>query len=436
MTRAIARAAGAVSTRAALSTSAISAGIAASRAALAARLSAARAAFIRKRPDRDAGDHQLACGPRRGRKRRKVALVERALRSSSCPRSSKRRSRGCLRARHWRGRHALRASLAPYRALSLASSDRARRERSRPRRRRSAPAPPPLSGRSRVPRAATVPSRDRIAKLRHGDAAQRQRRRIVAQSDAVERAERITLRERTPCRRDQRVHRNPDTLVTPLIAPSGPKSISRHLDDKGEKTMTKHPTGTRQEWLAARLDLLRAEKELTHRSDAVARQRQALPWVRIEKEYVFDTDGGKRIAARSFRRALATPRLSLHVRARLVGGLPVLLDDRGRLQRAHTHLAHHDVMLWAVSRAPLSKLQAYKKRMGWSFPWASSSDSDFNFDYDVCFHGGAAARRRHRIQLRARQPCHGYGAGARAGRQVRRELRHRRAPPIRAIGPA
>src|SRR6185437_12140109 len=131
-----------------------------------------------------------------------------------------------------------------------------------------------------------------LAKLRHGDAAQREGRWIVAQSNAVEGAERITLGEGTPCCRDQRVHRNPDTLVTPLIALSGPKSISRSWT-KGEKAMTKHPAGTRQEWLAARLDLLRAEKELTHRSDAIARQRQALPWVRIDKDYVFDTDGGK-----------------------------------------------------------------------------------------------------------------------------------------------
>ena len=93
--------------------------------------------------------------------------------------------------------------------------------------------------------------------------------------------------------------------------------------------MTDHKTGTRQEWLA-RLDLLAAEKELTRRSDELARQRQALPWVRIDKAYRFDTDVGQRFAGRSFPRALAAPRLPLHVRTRLHRGLPVLLGDRGR----------------------------------------------------------------------------------------------------------
>jgi predicted dithiol-disulfide oxidoreductase (DUF899 family) len=149
--------------------------------------------------------------------------------------------------------------------------------------------------------------------------------------------------------------------------------------------MTKHPTGTRQEWLAARLDLLRVEKELTHRSDAVARQRQALPWVRIEKDYVFDTDGGKRSL-----RDLFAGRSQLLVYHFMFGpdwsaGCPSCSMIADGFNGLDTHLAHHDVMLWAVSRAPLSKLQAYKKRMGWSFPWASSSDSDFNFDYDVAF---------------------------------------------------
>ena len=97
--------------------------------------------------------------------------------------------------------------------------------------------------------------------------------------------------------------------------------------------MADHRIGTREEWLAARLELLEAEKELTRRSDEVARQRQELPWVRIDKEYRFETDDGPRNPGRPVPRALAAARLPLHVRARVHGGLPVLLGDRGRLQR-------------------------------------------------------------------------------------------------------
>ena len=99
------------------------------------------------------------------------------------------------------------------------------------------------------------------------------------------------------------------------------------------QTMTRHKTGTREEWLAARLELLEAEKELTRRSDELARQRQELPWVRIDKEYRFDTDEGRRVSGRPLPGALAAPRLPLHVRARVHGGMPGLLVDRRRLQR-------------------------------------------------------------------------------------------------------
>ena len=165
--------------------------------------------------------------------------------------------------------------------------------------------------------------------------------------------------------------------------------------------MTTHTTGKRKEWLAARLELLEAEKELTRRSDELARRRQELPWVRVDKDYRFETDEGERCAGRPLPRALAAPRLSFHVRARLHGGLSVLLGDRGRIQRFVVHLANHDVTLSAVSRAPLAKLQAYKRRMGWTFPWASSHGGDFNCRLQRRVHRGAAARRPHRIQLPA-----------------------------------
>jgi predicted dithiol-disulfide oxidoreductase (DUF899 family) len=151
------------------------------------------------------------------------------------------------------------------------------------------------------------------------------------------------------------------------------------------KQMTKHRIGTRDEWLAARLDLLEAEKELTRRSDDLARRRQELPWVRIEKEYRFDTDEGSASLADIFR-----GRSQLLVYHFMFGpdykaGCPSCSAIADGFNGFAAHLANHDVMLWAVSRAPLEKLQAYKQRMGWTFPWASSSGSDFNFDFSVGF---------------------------------------------------
>ena len=147
--------------------------------------------------------------------------------------------------------------------------------------------------------------------------------------------------------------------------------------------MTIHKTGTREEWLAARLDLLVAEKELTRRSDELARQRQDLPWVRIDNKYVFDTDEGTASLADLFR-----GRSQLLIYHFMFGpdyeaGCPSCSAIADGFNGSVVHLANHDVTLCAVSRAPFAKLQAYKQRMGWSFPWASSSDSDFNYDFHV-----------------------------------------------------
>jgi predicted dithiol-disulfide oxidoreductase (DUF899 family) len=147
--------------------------------------------------------------------------------------------------------------------------------------------------------------------------------------------------------------------------------------------MTIHKTGTREEWLAARLDLLLAEKELTRRSDELARQREDLPWVRIDNKYVFDTDEGTASLADLFR-----GRSQLLIYHFMFGpdyeaGCPSCSAIADGFNGSVVHLANHDVTLCAVSRAPLAKLQAYKQRMGWSFPWASSSDSDFNYDFHV-----------------------------------------------------
>jgi predicted dithiol-disulfide oxidoreductase (DUF899 family) len=147
--------------------------------------------------------------------------------------------------------------------------------------------------------------------------------------------------------------------------------------------MTDHRIGTREEWLAARLELLEAEKELTRRSDELARRRQELPWVRIDKEYAFDTDEGSATLADLF--AGRTQLLVYHFMfgPEYTAGCPACSAIADGFNGFVVHLANHDVMLWAVSRAPLEKIQAYKRRMGWSFPWASSGDSDFNVDFAV-----------------------------------------------------
>ncbi len=147
--------------------------------------------------------------------------------------------------------------------------------------------------------------------------------------------------------------------------------------------MATHKTGTREEWLAARLELLEAEKELTRRSDELAHRRQALPWVRVEKTYRFDTDEGTATL-----KDLFGGRSQLLVYHFMFGpdykaGCPSCSMIADGFNGFAVHLANHDVALWAVSRAPLEKLQAYKRRMGWTFPWASSSGGDFNFDFNV-----------------------------------------------------
>jgi predicted dithiol-disulfide oxidoreductase (DUF899 family) len=149
--------------------------------------------------------------------------------------------------------------------------------------------------------------------------------------------------------------------------------------------MTDHTTGTREEWLAARLELLEAEKELTRRSDELARQRQELPWVRIDKEYRFETDEGTASLADLFRGRSQLLIYHFMFGPEYTAGCPSCSAIADGFNGFVVHLANHDVMLWVVSRAPLEKLQAYKRRMGWSFPWASSFGSDFNYDFGVAF---------------------------------------------------
>jgi len=149
--------------------------------------------------------------------------------------------------------------------------------------------------------------------------------------------------------------------------------------------MTKHMTGTREEWLAARLGLLKAEKELTRRSDELARRRQELPWVRIDKEYRFETDEGSASLADLFRGRSQLLVYHFMFGPDYTAGCPSCSAIADGFDRSVVHLANHDVTLSAVSRAPLAKLEAYKRRMGWTFPWASSFGSDFNADFNVWF---------------------------------------------------
>src|SRR5919201_1727112 len=149
--------------------------------------------------------------------------------------------------------------------------------------------------------------------------------------------------------------------------------------------MTEHKTGTREEWLAARLELLEAEKELTRRSDELARRRQQLPWVPIEKDYRFETDGGSASLADLFRGRSQLLIYHFMFEPEYTAGCPACSSIADGFNGSVVHLENHDVVLMAVSRAPLAKLQAYKQRMGWSFPWASSFGSDFNYDFQVTF---------------------------------------------------
>ena len=150
-----------------------------------------------------------------------------------------------------------------------------------------------------------------------------------------------------------------------------------------KKSSTGHQVASREEWLTARTELLKAEKELTRRSDQVAKQREELPWVRIDKAYRFETEAGEVCLADLFK-----GRSQLLIYHFMFGpdysaGCPSCSAIADGFNGFAIHLANHDVMLWAVSRAPLAKLQAYRRRMGWTFPWASSFDSDFNLDFNV-----------------------------------------------------
>ena len=159
--------------------------------------------------------------------------------------------------------------------------------------------------------------------------------------------------------------------------------------------MATHSIATRKDWLAARLELLKAEKEHTKRGDELARKRQQLPWVRIDKAYRFETADGRASLADLFRGRSQLLVYHFMFGSDYTAGCPSCSSIADGFNGIHEHLANHDVMLWAVSRAPLAKLQGYERRLGWTFPWASSNGSDFNADFAVAF---TEAQQREGVQ--------------------------------------
>jgi predicted dithiol-disulfide oxidoreductase (DUF899 family) len=177
-----------------------------------------------------------------------------------------------------------------------------------------------------------------------------------------------------------------------------------------------HKVVSREEWLAARIALLKEEKELTRRSDELARRRQELPRVRIDKEYRFDTDEGSASLADLFKGRSQLLIYHFMFGPDYTAGCPSCSSIADSFNGVAVHLANHDVMLGAVSRAPLAKLQAYKRRLGWTFPWASSFGSDFNADFSVFFteqqqlEGGVEYNYRREPAAQARRALEGQQA--------------------------
>jgi predicted dithiol-disulfide oxidoreductase (DUF899 family) len=147
--------------------------------------------------------------------------------------------------------------------------------------------------------------------------------------------------------------------------------------------MTEHKAGTREDWLAAREELLKREKELTRRSDELARQRRELPWVPIDQEYTFETDEGTKTLAELFDGRSQLLVYHFMFGPEYTAGCPTCSAGADTFDGAVPHLNARDVTFLCISRAPLERLQAYKRRMGWTFPWVSSLGTDFNFDFDV-----------------------------------------------------
>ena len=147
--------------------------------------------------------------------------------------------------------------------------------------------------------------------------------------------------------------------------------------------MTTHNVGTREEWLAARNELLERENKHAQQSEELARQRLELPWVPVEKEYTFATDEGTKTLAELFDGRSQLLAYNIMFGPSYTGACPGCSSLADHLDGGLVHLNHRDVTLICFSRAPLEKLQAYKQRMGWQFPWVSTHGSDFAFDFEL-----------------------------------------------------
>ncbi len=147
--------------------------------------------------------------------------------------------------------------------------------------------------------------------------------------------------------------------------------------------MTEHEVGTREEWLAARDELLERENEHAQRSEELARRRRELPWVPVEKEYTFATDEGTKTLAELFDGRSQLLAYNIMFGPSYTAACPGCSNLADHLDACVVHLNHRDVTLLCFSRAPLERLQAYKQRMGWRFPWVSTYGSDFPFDFDL-----------------------------------------------------
>jgi predicted dithiol-disulfide oxidoreductase (DUF899 family) len=196
--------------------------------------------------------------------------------------------------------------------------------------------------------------------------------------------------------------------------------------------MTEHKLGSREEWQAARDELLEREKEHTRNGDQLARQRRELPWVPVEKEYRFETEEGTRTLAELFdgRSQLLIYHI-MYGPDYTVGACPICSSMADTIDGLLPHLHARDVTMLLVSRAPLEVLQAYKRRMGWSIPWASTAGNDFNFDFGVRTPASRCASSWDLRSTTRRRACAGWRPRReRTSSDISR--RRRRRPPPRS----
>jgi len=205
-----------------------------------------------------------------------------------------------------------------------------------------------------------------------------------------------------------------------LVLVVGPAKERKNMSTKAKISETKNQRRgnkivSREAWVAARKKLLKAEKELTRRSDELAKRRQALPWVQVDKAYRFETDEGSASLAELFRGRSQLLVYHFMFGPDYAAGCPSCSAIADSFNGFAVHLANHDVMLWAVSRAPLKKLQAYQRRMGWTFPWASSQSGEFNFDFCASY---TEEQQRKGIEYNYRREAAANAPRAREGRQT------------------